>query len=711
MEKIPYDPADDAIPAMMRSDPNFVTMPVQHTPSPLGIPTHAHLAAGNGGEYRKSYHGFASPVAYVIDSPTSVHVLPMQIDTWNRDEMNATGSRFVPGPLPKHSLSPRGLDALYSGLLECPLTDKVVKTIAGGSGYNDTVSANLFQCPSNNSHPLTDQHISGYQKVTWPWPVHAFQAVTPSPPDTEELNLFWNEKVGDHWLTFGPKEARNATAAGYQLVRKIGLAPTAQSKAPKAPVYLHYSAARHDHFTSASPQPPANYVTFGLQGYLLNKAQPHSVKLAWYWSPESGTSDPQSSGDNVLAQDDGPAASQRTTCEHSIGAAEDCFAAAKSMQGVASTTTVETSSGASDTLAPGCTVTYGSDGVIKAFFNTKQTNKCCGEGVTELSGENAESLVGLKLSVTDAEATITLTGPSSVWYGVGVFAQTMEEAPYTFIVDGTGAVSERRMANHAAGRLLPPTVKVVSNTVLAGKRTVVLSRSATSSSADYANFTKTDMTIPFISAVGSTSSLSYHKNKTASMLAMWPSAGEPVCLCAQPAAPYGHATGTIKYLPTGEEFGFVNYCMPEPRESVLAQRNPTCDVVSAQTCPAQLSFPNSSRPSWPDSPAAMRRRVCCVCVYCSELTSAVCKYASTCGRFWIRIRRTTHACRSGKICPSHTTRSTASIIRSTCRTTTLCRFPVRAGASLLQAGTQSTTCLSARLAHLSKSARGRSGAY
>eukprot|EP01043_Picozoa_sp_COSAG02_P005347 COSAG02_NODE_144_length_34086_cov_65.390944_22_plen_376_part_00 len=367
---------------------------------------------------------------------------------------------------------------------------------------------------------------------------------------------------------------------GYQIVRKIGLAPTAQSKAPKAPVYLHYSAARHDHFTSATPTPPANYVTLGLQGYLLDKAQPSSVKLAWYWSPEAGTSDPQSSGDNVLAQDDGPAAAQRTTCEHSIGAAEDCFAAAKSMEGMSPTTKVETSSGTSDALAPGCTVTYGSDGVIKAFFNTKQTDQCCGEGVTELSGEStAESLVSLTLSVTDKEAKITLRGPSTVWYGVGVYAQTMEEAPYTIIVDGTGAVSERRMANHAAGRLLPPTVKVLSNTVSAGKRTVVLSRAAMSNSLDYANFTKTDLSIPFISAVGSTASLSYHKNKTASTLAMWPSASEPVCLCAQPAAPYGHATGTIKYLPTGEEFGFVNYCMPEPRESVLAQRNPTCDVV------------------------------------------------------------------------------------------------------------------------------------
>ena len=43
-------------------------------------------------------------------------------------------------------------------------------------------------------------------------------------------------------------------------------------------------------------------------------------------------------------------------------------------------------------------------------------------------------------------------------------------------------------------------------------------------------------------------------------------------------AAFGHAKGNIKYLPTGEEFGFINGCSPEPRESVLADRNPMCDV-------------------------------------------------------------------------------------------------------------------------------------
>ena len=236
--------------------------------------------------------------------------------------------------------------------------------------------------------------------------------------------------------------------------------------------------------------------------------------------------------------------------------------------------------------------------------------------------------------------------------GVGFFAQTMEEMPYTIIVDGSGAVTERRMANHAIGTLLNSTVTVLSNTVSAGKRTVVVSRSALGPSSEYANFTvqQSEMKVPFISAVGSTSSLSYHKNKTASTLAMWPSKGQPVCLCDKPAAAYGHATGTIKYLPTGEEFGFINYCMPEPRESVLAQRNPTCDVVRRRSTKHKAQ---QQQPQQPQHHSTLRLWLHVLLAVlrlsvCSVRTSAGCKSASTCGHSWTRTNRRTHACRSGR---------------------------------------------------------------
>jgi len=99
--------------------------------SPRGLPTRQGIQSGNGGEYRKTYHGFAPGHAVVVDSPTSIQITPMQIDTWNRDEMNISGPlppKFVPGPEPRASLAPRD-GAMHSGLLECPMTTRLAKVV------------------------------------------------------------------------------------------------------------------------------------------------------------------------------------------------------------------------------------------------------------------------------------------------------------------------------------------------------------------------------------------------------------------------------------------------------------------------------------------------------------------------------------------------------------------------------------------------------
>ena len=384
MQKVRYDPADPSVGPMERRDPDFLWKPVEHTPSPNGLPTSAHLAAGNGGEYRKSYHGFAAPVAYVIESPVSYHVSPMQIDTWNRDAMNvsAAAPKFAAGPLPRTSLAPTGPDAVYSGLLECPMTDRVQKIVKGGDSFNSTFTPTLFQCAGNV-----------------------------------------------------------------------------------------------------------------------------------------------------------------TRCATTIASAEACFAAAARVDGIGKAAVV-TSQGASDATASGCTISFNGT-AVHAFFNTKETAQCCGAGVASLAGE-AQSLVGFGLTVTNTTAQLTLTGPPDVWFGVGLFATTMDDLPYAIIVDGAGAVSERRMGNHAAGTLLPPTISVVSNAVSAGKRTVVLSRPAQGASSQYASFSMQDLEIPFINALGSTSELSVHLNKTAAAITLWPNPAASVCLCETPAAAFGQAIGDIK---------------------------------------------------------------------------------------------------------------------------------------------------------------------
>jgi hypothetical protein len=128
-------------------EPGFATVPVEHTPSLSGQPTSMVFGYSNGGEYRKTYHGLVPPFAQLVDSPTTVHITPMQIDTWNRAEMNLTGgSKFVPGPAPTNSYAPTsGVDAIYSGLLECPLTTRIRKQITGG-GWNASFAVQLDTC-------------------------------------------------------------------------------------------------------------------------------------------------------------------------------------------------------------------------------------------------------------------------------------------------------------------------------------------------------------------------------------------------------------------------------------------------------------------------------------------------------------------------------------------------------------------------------------
>ena len=87
------------------------------------IPLSHFFSEGNGGEMRLSYHGYANGYAQLIESPNVFHIQPMQIDTWNREEPSAA---YRPGgPLPKSSQIPAS--AGYSGLIECPCSDRLEK--------------------------------------------------------------------------------------------------------------------------------------------------------------------------------------------------------------------------------------------------------------------------------------------------------------------------------------------------------------------------------------------------------------------------------------------------------------------------------------------------------------------------------------------------------------------------------------------------------
>ena len=97
------------------------------------IPTSQMFSEGNGGESRKSFHGYPTGYAQLIDSPNMWHITPMQVDTRNRDcgvtskDIHNCTDHSVPGPEPKQARYGLGIPkggSPYSGLLECPCNSR-----------------------------------------------------------------------------------------------------------------------------------------------------------------------------------------------------------------------------------------------------------------------------------------------------------------------------------------------------------------------------------------------------------------------------------------------------------------------------------------------------------------------------------------------------------------------------------------------------------
>ena len=109
------------------------------------------FSEGNGGEMRLSYHGYPKGYAQLIESPDSFQVTPMQIDTWNRDLMK--DAHFVPGaPLPRNTHPPASSG--YSGLIECPCSDKFEKVWGKDSSHMRCEESSFSDRSPSNSHPF-----------------------------------------------------------------------------------------------------------------------------------------------------------------------------------------------------------------------------------------------------------------------------------------------------------------------------------------------------------------------------------------------------------------------------------------------------------------------------------------------------------------------------------------------------------------------------
>ena len=180
---------------------------------------------------------------------------------------------------------------------------------------------------------------------------------------------------------------------------------------------------------------------------------------------------------------------------------------------------------------------------IVTFNEAKESKIACGEstsisskdGSTYTGSMNSSVNVSLSL-IVDAEKKFgkpKISGPSSGWFGVGFDADAMSDLPYTMIVTGS-TVREQKLGNHAPGTQLKSTVKVLSNTVSNGLRTVTLSRSAKGATSDYYSFDVSKTTsINLIVAVGYSETYAYHKAKATSQIVLSGTSSH-VCVCDGP---------------------------------------------------------------------------------------------------------------------------------------------------------------------------------
>ena len=424
--------------------------------------------------------------------------------------MDKPGMPFQPGPYPaviaQNTRAPRtGPDAVYSGLLECPCTDRITK-VMGATG------APTAQVSGSCGHAL------GTASECESAATEMAQSV-PAPRSAATCSF------GEHQGTFLGGDAPGApgnfsslaTAEAWCCAHKGCGGVTFQSGA----------------YTARAGSTPQKYKMKGLVSWVL-------------------------------------------------GGSADNF---------------NFTSGSFESKPTGCSIEVTSTGV-KGFFNTLTTGVACGgrPGERALAGSASAGDVLIQLNMDEHTnlVTIELSGPDKVWFGSGFGANEMT-GTYSIVVDGQGKVSEHKLGPHAPGTVLQPSVKILSSTVVDGRRTVTLTRPI--KLADYAgnyyDFDLATTSLPIISAVGSGPVFSYHKTHSLATVALFAESA-PTCVCAGTPPAFGKtADGQLLYDASGTigsnngSVGFGKNCVGEcapgdtsctAESSLIAQKNPTCDI-------------------------------------------------------------------------------------------------------------------------------------
>lgn len=128
-------------------------------------------------------------------------------------------------------------------------------------------------------------------------------------------------------------------------------------------------------------------------------------------------------------------------------------------------------------------------------------------------------------------------------------------------------VSERKLANHQAGTLLPAGgLHVLSSAVVDSVRTVIVTRPMHGAAYSFAAGTTPTAVI---TAVGASGTFGYHKHRAASTLSFAKAGGGDVCVCRDGSS----NTGTINGIPFNP-----HVCAPFPTSELLTTHNAICNI-------------------------------------------------------------------------------------------------------------------------------------
>ena len=500
-------------------------------------PTGQMFSEGNGGESRKSFHGYPKGQAQLIESPTGWHINPMQIDTRNRvhgvtaaDVHKCTNFSGVgengkkcAGYEPRQARYGRG----WGGVR--------------GTPQNPGHYSGILECPCNSRF--------GGDPMFYP----------------EAKTKIMTEKIMA--ITSGSCAAGQdfkAATACYDAIAGLG-----------------FNATKISNKTETSATQPS--------GCILVKNADGSADAVFN---TGGKGTCRASGTKV-----GASKSAITNVTVAIELTKSANATmARSQKGVycasnkvgdiktfpAKSLSVADQTAALEACEAFC-LTNAACNACSVDHKSPTSNQwiaipACG-AQTKWAGAIPGD-VSVKSAVGDV--TITLTGPADAWFGVGFNAVTMANSPYTLVVNSTG-VSERKIgtcgseAEHCPGTPLATSIKTLSDTVVDGERTVVVTRPATGATKDH--YTFGEPTINYISAQGWDQIFAQHKVHDAVTISLMEPTGA-TCVCTTGlTGQLCHTNGTTcgKFSKNCAAHSATLGNNGEPSGDLLAQRNPTCN--------------------------------------------------------------------------------------------------------------------------------------